>query len=98
VRQQEPVDLKVVVETVVPSLKRIRARTFDNVGFLGRSYTECFLGTDVIDLIMNEVRLNDRNDAESVARMLLAGGHIQPVLPSTLRPEFDEAGLYKRPR
>jgi serine/threonine protein kinase len=96
VRQPEPIDLKVVAETVVPSLKRIRARRFDNVGFLGRTYTECFLGTDVIDLIMNEVRLNDRNDAEGVARMLLSGGHIQPVLPSTTRPEFDEAGLYKR--
>ncbi len=95
-RNQEPLDLAMIAQLVVNSLKRIRARTFDSVGFLGRSYSNCFLGTDVIDLIMNEVRVNDRSDAETVARLLLSGGHIQPVLPSTTRPEFDEAALYKR--
>ena len=81
---------------MVPALVRLRARNFENVGFLGRTYYDCFLGTDVIDLIMNEVRVDERSDAVAMAAQLLSNGNICPVLPLQGRLEFEENALYKR--
>ena len=91
----EPQNLTLTALNLVPSLSRLRARKFENVGFLGRTYTDCFLGTDVIDLIMNEVRVDDRRDAISIAQTLLGNENVVPVLPHETRVEFDEFSLYK---
>ena len=93
-RPGAPPDIAATAHIMVPSLLRLRARTFDNVGFLGRTYRDCFLGTDVIDLIMNEVRVDDRQNATDVARYLLSNGYFAPVLPCK-RIEFEANNLYK---
>jgi hypothetical protein len=91
----EPQNITLTALNLIPSLNRLRARKFENVGFLGRTYADCFLGTDVIDLIMNEVRVDDRRDAVSIAQSLLGTENVVPVLTHQRRVEFDEFALYK---
>lgn len=91
-----PREIANCVRTLLPALSKLRARTFENVGFLGRTYNNCFLGTDVLDLILNEVQLRNRSDVRLVAEKLLRDGFIRPVLPSvTSEPLFEEHGLFK---
>jgi hypothetical protein len=40
--------------------------------------------------------LDNRSDAEAIARILLSSGHLQPVLTMRTKPEFEDASLYKR--
>lgn len=89
-------DVAAALVSLVPALSRIRTRTFENVGFLGRTYQNCFLGADVMDLILNEIReVRDRAEGAVIASALLSQGHIESVLPCK-HVHFDEASLFVR--
>lgn len=95
--EQQPKTAVEMMEAILSlnSLTKLRSRAFENVGFLGRTYCDCVLGSDVADLIVNDLNLSDRSVGVQVAQQLLMAGHILPALPSSIPSPFALNNLYR---